>query len=220
MKHVLTAAVLATLASSPSVMAGTNGFYVPTFREEAGSRSAYWESFTVAVGTPGNQANFGNDATSVLTQSDPGAIVVGSGNLYNMPNASEFTISYSAGGPVGNVVLQVRTSGTELDYGSVALNYGAGILTATRTELDRVSFGTPGVPGPQGFNVSSAWQWDLSALGVSSYSIRFKAAEPSLSLDAVTLDTQVVPEPETWALAALGAGALMVSGWRRSRSSR
>lgn len=220
MKHALTTAVLATLACSPCLRAGTNGFYVPSFRDEPGSRSAYWESFTVAVGAPGNTANFGNDVTSVLTQSDPGAIVVGSGNIYNMPNASEFTISYSAGGPVGNVVLQVRTSGVELDYGSVALNYGAGSLTATRTELDRVSFGTPGVPGPQGFNVSSAWQWDLSSLGVSSYSISFKAAEPSLSLDSATLDTQVVPEPQTWVLAALGAGALMVSGWHRSRRSR
>lgn len=200
-------------------MAATNGFYVPSFRGEPGSRAGYWESFTVAVGAPGNLAEFGNDTTSVLVQSAPGAIVLGSGNIYNLAGVSDFTLSYSGGGPVGAVVLQVRTSGTELDYGAVSLNYGSGSLSATRVELDRSAFGTPGVPGPQGFNVSSAWEWNLAPLNVSTYTIQFSAAEDSLSLDSLTLDTQVVPEPETLALAALGLGALMLTRWRRIRGS-
>ena len=220
MKLIAFSAVVVALASSPAVLAGTNGFYVPTFRGQDGSQAAYWESFTVGIGAPGNVANVGNDTTSILTQTQPGAMVLGSGNIYNQALISEFTVSYSGGGPVGQVVFQARTSGTELDYGSVSLNYGAGALTAVRTELDRTSFGTPGVPGPQGFNVSSAWQWDLSTYNVSSYTLSFKAAEPSLSFDSATLDTQVVPEPGTWALAGLGGVAMMLAGWRRTRCSK
>lgn len=215
----LSVAVAALTGTGSNAVAGTNGFYVPSFRGGPGAQAGYWESFTVAVGAPGNKANFGNDTTSVLTQYEVSAMVLGSGNIYNQPSASEFTISYSGGGPVGQVILQARTSGSELDYGSVSLNYGAGTLTASRTELDRVQFGTPGVPGPQGFNVSSAWQWDLSPYAVSGYTISFKAAEPSLSFDSATLDTQVVPEPGTWALAGLGVMTLLVGsrmGTRRS----
>lgn len=216
---VLSAAAAVLAGISSTATAGTNGFYVPSFRGGSGAQAGYWESFTVGVGAPGNKANFGNDTTSVLTQYEASAFVVGSGNIYNQPAASEFTISYSGAGPVGQVVLQARTSGSELDYSSVSLSYGAGSLSATRTELNRVQFGTPGIPGPQGFNVSSAWQWDLSPYGVNSYTISFKAAEPSLSFDSATLDTQVVPEPGTWALAGLGFGALLLGGWTRSRRS-
>lgn len=216
-KLIALSAVTVACVGASTAVAGTNGFYVPTYRGESGSQAGYWESFSVAVGAPGNKANFGNDTTSVLTQTQADAIAVGSGNIYNMPSASEFTISYSGSGPVGLVTLQARTSGTELDYGSVSLNYGAGTLTATRVELDRTSFGTPGVPGPQGFNVSSAWTWDLSPYAASGYTISFKAAEPSLSFDSATLDTQVVPEPGTWALAGLGVAAMLLAGHRHSR---
>lgn len=210
--------ILAVLAGVSAAHAGTNGFYVPSFREQAGAQSGYWESFTVAIGAPGNKANFGNDTSTVVTQTQEGAMVLGSGNIYNQSLLSEFTVSYSGSGPVGKVVFQARTAGTELDYNSVSLSYGAGSLTASRTELDRVPFGVPGTPGSGSF-VSSAWTWDLSPYATTSYTISFKAAEPSLSFDAATLDTQVVPEPGTWALAGLGTVALMLTGWHRTRKS-
>ena len=214
MKHQLVlSALVVAVAGGSGALAATNGFYVPNFRGQSGTTAGYWESFTVGIGAPGNKANFGNDSTSTLTQTAEGAIVVGSGNIYNQPIASAFVLSYSGSGSLGTVVLQTRTSGTELDYGSVSLNYGSGILSANRTELDRSVFGAPG----QGFSVSSAWQWDLSSYNVSSFTIDFKAAGPSLSFDSATLDTQVVPEPQTWALAGLGLGALGLIQWRRSR---
>ena len=189
--------------------AGTNGFYVPTFRGETGAKAGYWESFTVPVGAPGNTANFGNDTTSVLTQSVPGAFITGTGNLYNMAVASAFTLSYAGAGPAGLVVLQTRTFGTELDYAAVRLNYNGGSLAAPRTELNRLAVGEPGQPGSGSF-VSSAWQWDLTGLGVSHYTLSFNAVEHSLSLDSITLDTQAVPEPSTLALAGLG---IAVAAW-------
>ncbi len=152
-----------------TAMAGTNGFYIPTFRGQPGSTSSLWETFTVPTGAPGNRPNFGNDPSPVLTQLTPGALITGTGNIYNMAEASAFTIGYaSASGPLGLVVLQARTFGTELDYNSVRLSYDGGFLTATRTETDRVQVGTPGTPG-SGVYVSSAWQWDLSGRNVGQY---------------------------------------------------
>ena len=199
-----------------TAMAGTNGFYVPTFRGQPGSTSSLWETFTVPTGAPGNRPNFGNDLSPVLTQLTPGALITGTGNIYNMSETSAFTINYaSASNPLGLVVLQARTFGTELDYNSVRLNYDGGFLTATRTETDRVQVGTPGTPG-SGVYVSSAWQWDLSGRNINQYTISFNAVEHSLSFDSALLDVQVVPEPGTLALLVIGAG-FVVTGLRRRR---
>lgn len=207
---------LAVASMWATATAGTNGFYVPTFRGQPGSTSSLWETFTVPVGAPGNRPNFGNDLSPVLTQLTPGALITGTGNIYNMAETSAFTISYtSASNPLGLVVLQTRTFGTELDYNSVRLNYDGGFLTATRTETDRVQVGQPGTPG-SGVYVSSAWQWDLSGRNVSQYSISFNAVEHSLSFDSAMVDVQVVPEPGTLALLAIGAG-FVVTGLRRRR---
>ncbi|MFM7213945.1 MAG: PEP-CTERM sorting domain-containing protein [Verrucomicrobiota bacterium] len=207
------------IAAAPlwiTATAGTNGFYIPTFRGQPGTTSSLWETFTVPTGAPGNRPNFGNDLSPVLTQLTPGALITGTGNIYNMAEASAFTISYASGsGPLGLVVLQTRTFGTELDYNSVRLTYDGGSLMATRTETDRVQVGAPGTPG-SGVYVSSAWQWDLSGRNVGQYSISFNAAEHSLSFDSALLDVQAVPEPGTLALMAIGAGFL-VGGLRRRR---
>lgn len=212
---MLAGATAVGLLGMMAAQAGTNGFYVPTFRGEAGSQSSLWETFTVPVGAPGNTPNLGNNLTSVLTQSVAGALITGTGNIYNMPSASAFTVSYSGATQAGLVVFQTRTFGTELDYSGLRLNYAGGSLSATRTETDRVAVGEPGQPG-SGFFVSSAWQWDLAPLNISSYTISFNAAEPSLSFDSASLDTQAVPEPGTLALLAAGVAAVGL-GVRRKR---
>ncbi|HAB19839.1 MAG TPA: PEP-CTERM sorting domain-containing protein [Verrucomicrobiota bacterium] len=205
-----------------SLHAGTNNFYVPTFRGEPGAQAGYWEDFTIPFGSIGNLPNFGTGINAMLTQTAPGAIITGgaAGNIYNMQNASAFTVNYSSSLPVRTVVLQTRTIGTELAYDSIRLNYGfeGGSLPADRVELDRSPFGGGG--GPQGFFVSSAWEWDLSSLNVGTFSITFNAAEPSLSFDAMTLDTQLVPEPSTWALLGMGGFAvLFASRYRRHHTT-
>lgn len=199
--------VVLSLATHPSP-AATNNFVVPVFRGQPESRAGYWEAFTVAYGAPGNPADQTGSTTSAwLTQTQsPAAFVTGSGNLYDPVNATAFTLTDTTPFALGTVVLQTRTLGSELDYGDVRLTYHDGVgfqslAPLLWTELDR---GTV-----LGASVSSLWQWDLRGLGITDYSLTFATPEPSLSLDAVTLDTwsgfELIPEPSATVLLAGGA---------------
>jgi hypothetical protein len=206
----------AVLAASLSSTAGTNGFTVPAFRGQPDTTFTGWESFTVGIGEPGNSGDLpGSHNSARFYQTAPGALVLGSGNIYNGADKSAFEIRYTAASEsVGLVSLQIRTLGTELNYDSLKL-VGAGdngpvTLTATRTELDRVTFGPPPPNPGSGVGVSSLWQWDLSGLGVDYFSVSVAAAEINLSLDSATLDVQLVPEPSVLPLALLGAGLLIL----------
>jgi len=113
---------LAAAGSLTSLRAGTNGFIVPFFRGSPGAQSGYWEIFSVPSGEPGNMPDRpGSNMDAVLTQTDPGGFLTGSGNIYNPGGISAFTLVHATTTPLGTVVLQVRTLGSELDYGSVLL---------------------------------------------------------------------------------------------------
>jgi hypothetical protein len=209
-----------------SVSAATNEFFVPFYRGGAGSEYAGWERFTVATNNGvGNLPDLpGSNANARILQFQPNAFVIpSSGNLYNIAHLSEFELRYAGAEAAGWVTFQVHTAGLELDYGSVQLRYetgaGPGFLAAGRSELYRLTLGPAGPGG--GALVSSAWEWDISALGVNEFTIEFKAGAESLSLDAVTFDVltkaqvEVIPEPGTWALLGLGAVGLLAVGWRR-----
>ncbi len=202
--------ILALALSAGTTLAGTNAFVVPSFRNSSGSVVAGWDKFTVAVGAPGNAPDLaGSSATSArFFQNQADAFITGTGNIYNQPSASSFTVSYSAGAPIGLVVLQTRTIGTELDYSSVTLSYSGGTLSAPRVELDRTDFVGQG----PGANVSSEWTWNLTGLPASDLTINFLAAGPSVSFDSATLDVQTTPEPGTWALLVTGliAGGVLL----------
>ncbi|MBL9139727.1 MAG: PEP-CTERM sorting domain-containing protein [Verrucomicrobiales bacterium] len=207
---------VAALAASCSAVAGTNGFIAPAFRGQPDTTFTGWESFTVGIGEPGNAGDLpGSNNSARFYQTAPGAMVLGSGNIYNGADKSQFEVRYTAASQsVGLVSLQIRTLGTELSYDSLKL-VGAGdtgpiTLTATRTELDRISFGPPPPNPGSGVGVSSLWQWDLSGLGVDYFSVSVAAAEINLSLDSATLDVQLVPEPTVVPLAMLGGALLML----------
>lgn len=203
------------LGAALTAAAGTNGFVVPTFRGDPGSSFVGWESFTVGVGGAGNAGDMAGSASSArLFQSSPNALVLGSGNIYDGTEASQFEIRYSGIEPVGQVVLQVRSLGTELKYDDVRLVAWTQSLGSSRTELDRVSFGPPPPSPGSGVGVSSLWQWDIAALNANSFAIAFGANEVNLSLDSATLDVRAVPEPGVAVLGVLGAVLL---GWRRLR---
>ncbi len=181
---LLGAIALATIAAPAALFAATNNFVVPTFRGAANSQSGYWETFTVPYGAPGNLPDQPGATTSaVLTQTNPNGFLTGSGNIYNFTDADAFVVSNTPPFTLGTVVLQTHSVGSEINYGSMALNYtdGNGAHTLAplfHYELDRSAGG-----------VSSLWQWDLTGLGVSTYNVTFAAAGSSLSFDALTLDT-------------------------------
>lgn len=199
--------------------AGTNNFVVPEFRGSANSEAGYWESFTVAYGTPGNIADKAGATTgAIFTQNGSAAsFITGTGNIYDFSEGIQaFQLTDATSLTLGTVVLQTRTLGSELNYSSVTLTYtDAGgthsLAPASHLELDRGTI--------LGASVSSLFQWDLTGLAVNEYSISFSGAGPSVSFDAMTLDTWnqyalVVPEPSTYAL--LGLGGMML-GWRALR---
>lgn len=210
------------MISAITLHAGTNNFVVPEFRGTADSEAGYWETFSVAFGAPGNLADKVGDTTSaVLTQTGSAAsFITGSGNIYDFSEGIQaFQLTDSTSFTLGTVVLQTRTLGSELNYSSVTLTYtDAGgvhsLAPESHLEVDR---GTT-----LGASVSSLFQWNLVGLAVNEYSISFNGGGPSVSFDAMTLDTWnqhmlVVPEPSTYAL--LGLGGLML-GWRTLRKRR
>lgn len=211
-------AAMLTLGAA-AAHAGTNNFVVPVFRGSPDSEAGYWERFTVAFGSPGNLADQAGATTgAILAQTgSAGSFITGSGNIYDFSTELQaFNLTDATPFSLGTVILQTRTLGSELNYGAVSLSYtdGSGthsLAPLARLELDR---GTT-----LGASVSSLFQWNLSGLGVSEYAITFAGAGPSVSFDAMTLDTWnqfavVVPEPSTYAL--LGLGGLML-GWRMMR---
>lgn len=203
-------AATALIASALSALAGTNGFINPAFRGQPGAHFTGWENFTVGIGEPGNGGDLaGSYSGARLFQTAAGAQVLLSGNIYNGSGKSSFDIRYTGTEPAGLVNLQLRTLGTELDYGSVKLiaagESGPVTLTTSHTELDRLAFGPPPPAPGSGSAVSTLWQWDLSGLGAEYFVISFQAAEINLSLDSATLDVQAIPEPGLGALLAVGA---------------
>lgn len=201
-----------------SAYANTSFFVAPSFRGGPYSTFAGWEVFTTPVGAPGNLGDIaGSTPQATLTQSDPLASITGTGNLYNQNGVSSFELKYSNvdARNIDMVVLQVRSVGSELNYDSFRLEYGATSLAGTRTELERTPFGgPPGTPG-SGVSVTSSYTWKLDENPNSPLTFKFTAADVSVSFDAAHLDIHSVPEPSTWALLGLGASALIVLQRRR-----
>jgi len=199
--------------------AATTGFVTPDYRNLPGSTHGGWEVMTVPGNTPpGNRPDLpGNLSGASLLQLDPRAVITGTGNIYNHAGVSSFDISHNPGQPVGWVTLQVRTSGTELDYASVRLTYELGGQTLTVAPLDRIELDRS---AGMGVNVSSRWDWNLNAIAPTAYRIQFGAKEPLMSFDSAVLDTAavgvVVPEPATWALVGLGGVMGLVLHRRRT----
>ncbi len=177
---------VAAMTAPAHLLAATNGFVVPSFRGSANSEAGYWEVFSVPVGAPGNLPDQSGATTdAVLTQTNANAFLTGSGNIYNL-STSSFTLADATPFTLGTVVLQTRTIGSEVDYNSVSLIYSNvsgthALAPLFRYELNRAL--------SQGYSVSSLWQWDLTGLGITNYSISFNAAGPSMSFDSMTLDT-------------------------------
>jgi hypothetical protein len=211
----MTAGALTTAAT-----AATNGFYAPYFRGVPGTDVAGWDRFTSGSATA-NQPDLPGSNTGTrasITQLDPVGAVLGSGNIYvGIGGAANVRIDYSSLNPVGEVFLQIRTLGTEMNYAGLRLNYttGSGPVSVGANPFVLAAVPSQGFPGQ---NISLGYNWTINDPTVTAFNVSFLATGEHLSLDAVTLDVLpvgAVPEPSTWALGIFGLGAIAVAIRRR-----
>lgn len=192
----------AAFAIATTAHATTPGFLTPDFRGSANSQYGLWETFVNATGT--NAANSGDATSAILDQTTAGAFPLGGGErIYWYGGPLNFTLTDSVPFDLGTVVVQTHTytGSTELDYSSMILSYDLGL--GVQTVAPVLSYALQTTDG-----VSYLWQWDLTGLNITSYSLSFSSAGGSTSFDSLTLDTfdtfTPVPEPSTYALAGLG----------------
>ena len=158
-----------------------------------------------------------------------GGLISSGGNIYSPAVATRIDVdvpSYGLGGGyVTDVLLQVRTLGTELAYDAVRLTYldagGAqqSLAFDDRDELARTTLGPPGMGG--GVAVETLFRFSLPG-SPTWFKLHLDAAESSLSTDRIAVDTFTVanvPEPAV-ASTALLAGAGLLLRRRRAATAR
>jgi hypothetical protein len=173
---------------------------IPTWRGDAGTGFAQWDSFTSADGGANapeqgggfNVFNFG-----------PGAIIAGSGNLYAAGGPLNIHV-YQAGPPIfglSEAVLNMSFAGNPIDTDNVRAYVGS---QASGTYVDGIAEFRGG--GGSSFSPQTwAITFDLSAFsgGMNALSFFFDSAgESNSSLDALSIDYNTIPAPG--ALFAMG----------------
>jgi hypothetical protein len=209
-------ALLGLLASASLAQAVTTGFVTPAWRGSANSEYGLWETFSTPVGAPGNLANSGTTG-AVLTQSDPMAMSTSSGNIYGFLGLATFSLADSVSFELGNVLLQTRTAGVELNLSQTLLNYTDDSGTHSIAPVASGLLDQSAQPGGTGY--SRFWQWDLTGLAITDYTVTFQASGQHLSFDAMTLDVAnqftAVPEPSPAALGVAAGLFLLVARFSR-----
>lgn len=181
--------------------------YTPPYRGLPGTEYGAWDFFSFASGT----ANLPDEpgATSVdasITQLDPSAFLVG-GNIYSFSAPLDCLLSDSVPSDLAQVDLQTSTYGSELDYAGVVLSYvdaqGATQLVPPASIV--VLFNGPYGGQGGGIAAETLFQWNLEGIAdvITSYQISFQGAAPSVSLDAVTLDTRFSDYATTYCTAKM-----------------
>ena len=160
-------------------------FAVPDWADNANARFSQWLNFTSAHGEPGNSPDVeGSNAGGLLTQSVPGAVITGSGNIYNPAAPSVFLLAHeSDSSSYETVVLQTKIIG-DMDAENVALEYEKDGQTES-IEVPSVEIARES--GGFGDTIIYQWTWNLSDIGLTRISIRFGAAGAHASLVGVRL---------------------------------
>lgn len=176
--------------------------YAPPYRGLPGTEYGAWDFFSVAVGganLPDEPGATTVDAT--IAQLDPSAFLIG-GNIYSFSAPVDCVLSDSVPSDLKQVDLQVSTYGNELDYAGVVLSYvdGQGATQFVPPTAVVVLFNGPFQGQGGGTAAETLFQWNLEGLTdvITSYQIAFKGAAPSVSLDAVTLDTRFAEYATTY----------------------
>ena len=144
------------------------------------SEFAEWETFTVGFGDPGNDADVeGSKVGPTITQSTPGAMATGSGNIYNPAGVSKFSLSDNLNGKLKDINFQIWTKGSPADYESFVLKTPTENFVGKREEI----------VSRDGSTISNiAFDTSSSVLENVSYSIEFSASAAHMSLAAARLD--------------------------------
>ena len=179
---------------------------IPSWAGDATASTYEWNSFTEAYQAP-NFADTPFSPDVMLFNFTPGAIIAGSGNIYN-PGGG-LNIHMYGSSSFERAVLNIATSGTELNYEDTYLFVSSAneaetaSIYATAIERSRVE-----VPG-LGYNVTVAYEFDTSDVSfeIADWGFFYNGSNPHLSLDAVRLDLNTIPAPG--ALLALGFAPMM-----------
>ena len=121
---------------------------------------------------------------ALLRQRTPGAIMTSAKNIYNPGGVSVFEIVDTISGGIVNLVLQVRTSGTPINPGSVILKVGEQDLRGVYSEVARKKTN-------YGYEIITKYDFNLSKIRPNEYSIEFAAAGPHMSLISARVDKQI-----------------------------
>jgi hypothetical protein len=150
------------------------------------------------------------------------AFIIGagaSGNIYSFAAATAYELADTTPFTAGTVMLQWQTDGQLFDFSTLKLVAGGVEYTPTNfvTEYRSSSSSFGGITN------RAAAQWNLTGLGITSYTIEITAAGSSHSLQELRLDTaptylEAVPSPRTrlaatglWSDAASWSPAVMPS---------
>lgn len=171
-----------------------------------------WNSF--GTNTQPFQAALSPDSGSTLSGAFnklSGGGYFASTSIYNFGVIGTFHMADSA--PLAGLETVIFQADLGSALGTVpVLNYNGG-NQALAPDFQATSPGNfiSGFGGPPAPTTNYAWQWDLSALGATSYEINFGtiAHGTIFRLDLAAGDTfaQVIPEPSSLMFAALGAFA-------------
>jgi hypothetical protein len=185
---------------------------IPNWRGDAGTTYYGWDSFSSAY----NAANLNDsgDAGGMLFNFADGAMVTGSGNIYNQ--AAGLEIHVYGNGPLEQAVLNLASMGTEMDYAGVTLWVSDG-TTGQMFSYDTFATNYYEEVPNFGANVTTSYSWDLSNYAgvVTEWAFFVNGTEPHNVLDAVTVDifAGAVPAPGALSL-------VWITGLARRRRRR
>ena len=195
-------AIAATLIFAGSVSADLVNPDIPSWRGDANTTFAQWDSFTSADGGPNapeqgggfNLYNFGT-----------GAIIASSGNLYGAGGALNIHV-YPAGPPLFNMqeaVVNISFAGNPIDVDGMRAYVGDQSSGQFVDGVAEFRGGGGSAFSPQTWAVT----FDLSnvAFGFQGLSFFFDSNDASnSSLDALSIDVLGSPIPAPGALVAMG----------------
>lgn len=119
-----------------------------------------------------------------VVENSGASFITGAGNIYSFTTPLDLDVNFPNYGRgakwTTTVLVQTRTLGSELDYANVRIG---SVLPLSRIELGRVALG-----GFGGFQVDTLFRFELVG-NLSNYEFDLHAAESSMSLDMLAIDT-------------------------------